>query len=172
MKHSKEQVRLLAYARDSLTLLEQATALYRQGVQPAYRLAAVQLRILLCDTTRRHNQTVALSLIPRLLPELQLPPLQPAFTEGEACGEIWMENVPLINLDEWLDQQIGVQQGQGQFSLRGWIRTVCDQDGGAHVDPRAALMQLADVHASAERLVLLAENLALYLRERLELSYR
>ncbi len=110
---------LLAYARDSFAILGRSLELYRQGHRPFYRVTALQLRLLLCDTTRRHNQVVDIAVLPQLLPSLELP----AFGPGAAR----------LPLKDWLAQPIPGQPDQS-LSIRLLIRRVCDQDGGAHVD--------------------------------------
>jgi hypothetical protein len=85
-----------------------------------YRVAAAQLRLLLCDTTRRHGQVADISLARRLWPDLRLPTLGAKIETVET-------DLPLI---EWLAQPV-----PGGITLRRLIRLVCDQDGGAHVDP-------------------------------------
>jgi hypothetical protein len=120
---------LLAYAQDSLEILRYSLLLVRQGQRPFYRVAAVQLRLLLCDTTRRHNQVIDIAVLPQLIPNLDLPAIGP---EGKR-----------LLLDDWLAQPIPGQP----LSVRQLIRRVCDQDGGAHVDfkPEAGLDSLEPV---------------------------
>jgi hypothetical protein len=117
---------LLAYARDSLEILKHSLLLVRQGQRPFYRVAAVQLRLLLCDTTRRHNQVVDIAMLPQLIPDLDLPAIGPGGIR--------------LPLNDWLAQPIPDHPDQS-FTVRQIIRRVCDQDGGAHVDfkPEAGL---------------------------------
>ncbi len=110
---------LLAYARDSLEILKHSLLLVRQGQSPFYRVAAVQLRLLLCDTTRRHNQVVDIAVLPQILPGLELPAIAPSGKK--------------LLLSDWLAQPIPGQANQ-VLTVRQLIRRVCDQDGGAHVD--------------------------------------
>ncbi len=111
-------VALGEYARDSLEILRRSLELCRQGQRPFYRVAAVQLRLLLCDSTHRHNQLIDISLLPQLLPTLELPAPEP---DGQ-----------LLPLKEWLAWPLpGLA-----LTVRELIRRVCDQDGGAHVDFR------------------------------------
>ncbi len=66
---------LIDYTRDALEILH-ASLQHMQSGQPAfYRAAAVQLRLLLCDSTRRHNRRVDLALLPQVAPNLHLPRL-------------------------------------------------------------------------------------------------
>ena len=120
---------LLAYARDSLEILSYSLQLCRQGRRPFYRVAALQLRLLLCDTTRRHDRVVAIAVLPQIIPDLELPEIAPGFRN--------------LSLKDWLAQPIPGQPDQA-LTIRQLIRRVCDQDGGAHVDfkPEAGLESL------------------------------
>ena len=120
---------LLAYARDSLEILGYSLQLCRQGRRPFYRVAALQLRLLLCDTTRQHDQVVDIAVLPQLFPNLELPAMSPG---GKR-----------LPLKDWLAQPVPGQSDQ-PLTIRQLIRRVCDQDGGAHVDfkPEAGLESL------------------------------
>ena len=61
-------------------------------------------------------------------PGLRLQPLN-------ARGEFDLALEPLA-LDAWLAQTVPLASG-GTIILKEMVRRVCDQDGGAHVDPRA-----------------------------------
>ena len=117
---------LTAYTRDALHILQRSLALAAAGESVFYRVAAVQLRLLLCDTTRRHNRVENTALAPRLIPHLHLPPLQ---MDGSADM-----HAPPLPLPAWLDLPL---LAAPHIRLGDFIRRVCDQDGGAHVDPHA-----------------------------------
>jgi hypothetical protein len=132
---------LSGYGRDVLQILLTSLDLSRRGRPEFYRVAALQLRLLLCDSTRRHGEIVNVSLLPRLLPDLRLAPLEPDGTFNRLR--------PPLPLDAWLDQPMpalmisspaaagsAVSGSPGGLTIRYLIRWVCDQDGGAHVDPR------------------------------------
>lgn len=121
-----EDAFLQRYCLESLEILETAIHLYQQGRRTFYRVAAIQLRLLLCDSTRRHGRSVDISLLPRLLPGLTLPALS---QEG-----LLLEHAPFLPLASWLDQELA--EGDKSLSIRLLIRRVCEQDGGAHVDPK------------------------------------
>ncbi len=120
---------LLAYTRDALAILRHSLQLCQQGHRPFYRVTALQLRLLLCDTTRRHNQAVDIAVLPQLIPNLELPAFGPGGTR--------------LPLNAWLALPIPGQPDQA-LTIRLLIRRVCDQDGGAHVDfkPAASLESL------------------------------
>lgn len=110
----------LDYARDAVSILRHSLQCISAGEVIYYRVAAVQLRLLFCDTTRRHDQMVTTALARRLWPELYLPAWSGPLSGG------------VLPLDEWLEQKLP----DGGLSIRQFIRCVCDQDGGAHVDLR------------------------------------
>ena len=124
----------------------------REGVPEFYRVIALQLRLLLCDSTRRHNQTVDISLVPRVLPDLKFHPLN-------SVGE-FDHDLPPMALEAWLAQPLPIK-ATSPVTIRLLIRQVCDQDGGAHVDQRAAMLFIPE----AARWVV---HIGRYVMERLE----
>lgn len=128
----RERSFLVTYARDALDILENCIHQYDLGKHHYYRVAAVQLRLLLCDTAFRHGQHEDISLIPRLLPRLQLPPF--ASKEDQNTS---------TDLQRWLNSSTGLNT---DLSIRQLIRRVCDIDGGAHVEtkPLAGLPENED----------------------------
>ncbi len=123
----------LAYTRDALAILEGNLRLYSQGAPECYRVLASQLRLLLCDTNRVHDRLVDISLVPRVLPDLRLAALQPVPPAG---GPLRFQPGPgTLSLAAWLAQEIPGPGGR-PVSLHELIRTICEQDGGAHVDQR------------------------------------
>jgi len=125
MKTIKDSPDLEPYLIDALDILKTAVKLFHEGKKGQYRVAALQLRLLLCDTTRRHGEIVDISLLPRLYPDLKLPALSP---DGKP-----LENSTELPLILWLEQMLATPNGPS-ISVRRLIRKVCDQDGGAHVD--------------------------------------
>jgi hypothetical protein len=124
-----------AYTRDALQLLAGCIESFQLGSRASYRVAAVELRLLLCDTNRIHERLVDISLLPRAYPEIKFHPLRsaPPAQEGYLVGfDRTREPVPLA---DWLSQSLTIPHG-GKITLRELIRTICEQDGGAHVDPR------------------------------------
>ncbi len=135
------------YACGALHILEHNLLLYRQGEWECYRAVAAQLRLLLCDTNRIHNRLVDISLIPRIFPDLKLGHLAVIVPDTETGKHLAFHEAaaPLL-LPAWLAQTLPAPWGK-PVSLRELIRTVCEQDGGAHVDQRS----LADLRAWKER---------------------
>lgn len=138
---------LTQYALDSVDILRQSLILYDGGHENFYRVIAVQLRLLLCDTSFRHNRHVDTALIPMLLPELRLQPLD---DDGHPCPDA----LPL-ELHSWLDSP--AVPGSG-LTIRRFIRNVCDLDGGTHVDIKP-LAGLSNNESSRQWLISLARYL-------------
>ena len=128
-------VDLRSYLSGTWRSLSRSLELYHQGEAEFYRVVALQLRLLLCDTTRRHGRQVDISLLGRLWPELELHPL------SAGCFD---RSLPPLPLDRWLSQALPA--AGAALTIRQLIRRVCDQDGGAHVDPKpqAGLAALPD----------------------------
>ena len=122
MDEKSKQI-LTQYTGDALDILDHSIALFEAGRQSFYRVAAVQLRILLCDSNFRHNKQEDISVIPELIPSLMLHPL-------DAQG-LPLMNLPALDLKNWLNAPSGPDP---ELSVRQLIRRVCDTDGGVHVD--------------------------------------
>ncbi len=75
MKPEHQTDSLSAYFRDSIFNLQSSVHHYHNGEKVYYRIAGLQLRLLLCDTTRRHNRLENISLLPKIIPDSKLPPL-------------------------------------------------------------------------------------------------
>jgi hypothetical protein len=121
---------LAQYTLDAVNILDHSIQLYDSGHDSFYRVAATQLRILLCDTTFRHDHHEDIAIMPILFPDLKLLRL------SEDCRPLLSE--PKIDLQTWLDSQA---DPDSSLTIRQLIRRVCDIDGGAHVDikPQAGI---------------------------------
>ena len=124
MKSEAQAESLFAYFRDSIFILQSAIHHYRNGEELYYRVAALQLRLLLCDTVHRHNRMEDISLLPNIFPDCKLPPISSKGLPGKGAS------LPLV---EWLNLPLCGLDGVC-IPIRDFIRRVCDQDGGAHVD--------------------------------------
>jgi hypothetical protein len=118
---TKKRDYLKGYLKDSLAILSESTRLAREGCSSFYRVVAVELRLLLCDSTRIHNEWMDISLVHQLYPRLKWQ------TEG------WKEGTSRsVNISEWLELPAMADDPQHR-SIRKLIRQICDLDGGAHV---------------------------------------
>jgi hypothetical protein len=133
---------LIGYAVDSLDILKVSMELSRGEHPEFYRVAAAQLRLLLCDTTRQHGQIADISLLGRVYPDMHLP-----FSIGDlSC----LQELPLT---EWRQQPLPLSP---VLTIRQLVRQVCDLDGGAHVDPKKFSQMQAD-NARREWILKIAE---------------
>jgi hypothetical protein len=112
---------------DSIEIIRKSLSLVDEGYAPFYRVIAVQLRLLLCDSTRRHGIIEDISLLPRWLPQIRLDPL-------DENGQPFSGSAGLT-INEWLNQKLVWGSGKN-LTIRQLIRQVCDLDGGAHYDPK------------------------------------
>ena len=118
---------LAEHALDAVEIIRKSLILVDGGTTPFYRVIAVQLRLLLCDRSRRHGKMEDISLLPRWLPGMRLHSLDEA---GQA-----LSNQAGLTINEWLEQKLVLDSGKN-LTVRQLIRQVCDQDGGAHYDPK------------------------------------
>jgi hypothetical protein len=139
---------LSEYFEDSVSLLQSSLRYFHTGEKIFYRVAALQLRLLLCDTVRRHDRMIDISLLPKVHPGFEILPVS-----SEALP---LQGKPLT-LPIWLNQPIS-GTGDTQISIRDFIRRVCDQDGGAHADPKPQAGLSAFPHR-AEVIMRLAERI-------------
>lgn len=114
---------LYLFLYDSNNILKKCANLFNHGDTYFYRVIALQLRILLCDTAYRHNRVEDISLVQIIYPNAKFFPL---YKNG-----LTDRLLPKILLSTWLNQEL---YSDPTITIRNLIRLVCDQDGGAHVD--------------------------------------
>jgi hypothetical protein len=113
---------LKIYLKDSLAILSESIRLAREDHPEFYRVVALELRLLLCDATRIHNQWVDISLVHQLYPQLKW------------SSEGWKEGrARLLKIADWLELPAMTDDPQHR-TIRKFIRQICDLDGGAHVN--------------------------------------
>lgn len=147
---------------DSLDIIERNCQSFHEGHYPDYQTVAGKLRILLCDTNRGIDNSLAL----KVFPELRLHPMRNALTAEKVRIRLeelrkidpsvgypihWepygITGIPAqvkyvnvfdlegsnIPLTEWLNQY-GVILDATPFTLKDMIKSVADKGGGAHFD--------------------------------------
>ena len=136
MMDDKSKHILSRYTLDALNILDHSIQLFDEGHESFYRVAAAQLRILLCDTTFRHGKQEDIAIVPVLLPDLNLSPVDAQGNPSRTAS---------MNLQTWLDSPSQIEAG---MTIRQLIRRICDVDGGAHVDikPLAGLPLEGNTH--------------------------
>jgi hypothetical protein len=149
--------------RHALAVVDTCLESIYAGKAHMYRPLAGQLRLLLCDTQRKKDN----SLFAAVYPKLEVSPLQAIVWSSSEAGGIEMRQMDggtnriaqmpleitvfanglsianlLIDLDrftpirEWIDQQLTFYPSR--LDMRMVIRTVADKGGGAHVDANAS----------------------------------
>lgn len=119
--------RFTRYLQDTLSILRTSLRLGGEGKPEFYRVAAAQLRLLLCDTTRRHDRIEDISLALRVFPDLAFHPL---------VGNEFDRSLVCIPVKNWLAQPLPEGENQAAPAIREFIRQVCDNEGGVHFDPK------------------------------------
>lgn len=119
--------RINRYLQGSLNILRTSLKLGGEGQPEFYRVAAAQLRLLLCDTTRRHDRIEDISLAVRVFPDLAFHPL---------VGNKFDRNRFRIPLKNWLAQPLPEDENRAAPAIREFIRQICDNEGGVHFDPK------------------------------------
>jgi hypothetical protein len=126
-----------------MTLMSELVSQYKAGKLLFYRPVAVLLRMLCCDTTRRHGQVLSIALIPQIFPDLLFPALEQPDT--------------VIPLETWLKQEVG-QKKTGSIPLQELIRLVVDRGAGAHYDPAPGFQSAFEEYAQ-QTIIRAAENI-------------
>lgn len=134
--------------KDTIIVLEKSIELFYQGYSAFYRVIANQLRLLLCDTQRKKDN----SLLPRLFIGVKLHPMRGLLTKeakealpflhgkgeffqipaqisfdgkgGSKIEVLFDEGKPRIPLADWLDQGIFNEK----ITVRELIRSVSDKE--------------------------------------------
>lgn len=148
--------------RESLAVVDTCLECIYGGKKHMYRALAGQLRLMLCDTLRRTDN----SLIRRAYPNLevsaiaqmgwspegagfvrmqggagtnriaQMPIEVSSYPDGLAVADVMLEKNRLIPIADWSEQELTFHPEK--LSITTVIRTVADKGGGAHVDSTAS----------------------------------
>lgn len=128
---------------DSVQILRSSIRIFHSGEIAAYRSIALQLRLLLCDTTN--------PLLPRVCKQVKFHPLfsyhgseldddlvfqlpvlvSPSGKTGPETARLFDENRTPIDLEEWLEQPFI----SSVLTIRKLIKSVADKLA-AHSDPK------------------------------------
>lgn len=136
---------------NALVVLADSLVLIHQGKTQFILVIAGQLRMLLCDTTRIHDNLVDVSLLKRLLPDLRLGALN-AHEEFESSAQ----SMPI---QDWLKQTVRLNNKEA--TILQLIRQVSDERGGVHADYQKS--RNADEITEAAWIKRIAEHLLLRL---------
>ena len=147
-KFSDTQVKQALGAIDCVKIIHNCLKLYFDGQEQMYKPISAQLRILFCDTQRSKDN----SLMNRIHPNIKLLAFKELEFQNQG-GPISIASAPYVfteradgvvdarldiavpykylSLDEWRKQIIELHP---EMTLNDIIRSVADQDGGAHLD--------------------------------------
>ena len=138
----------IQYLIDALNIIEGNYSGFLEGQYPNFRVIASQLRMLLCDSKKGKENSLALKVFPnlRLHPLRYKPPDAhnliawiPATITGIPQAlrfvNVFDRNAEPIPLSEWREQ-IGVILDGNPYTLSNMIKSVTERGGGSHVDDK------------------------------------
>jgi hypothetical protein len=149
--------------QETLKVLDTCLECIYQGKPHMYRALAGQLRIMLCDTQgKRENSLFALAF-----PNLEVNAIEPilwskdeigsvrmsqradgtnriaqmpieitSFANGLVVADLIVSQSTLLPIGKWQEQRLTIHPTR--LSVKSIIRTVADKGGGAHVDEKAS----------------------------------
>lgn len=150
------------YIQSSLEIIRCNLAASRAGCLPCYRVLAVELRLLLCDRKREHNQWSDTAPVARLFPQLTW--RAPLITNADQPDHLSISDGPELSLAEWLESPIYASGGR-RLNVRSLIKIICEKDGGAHADPTGIPWPVEETPKVARLICLLAEYVLLNLTQ-------
>ena len=148
--------------REAFRVIDSCLKCIYEGDRHMYRSLAGQLRLLLCDTQRKKDN----SLLPAAFPGLEIPALRAiVWSETQAAGQKFLPSpsgttrvsqMPIdvsvyknglvvadllyshghLPVAQWCDQRLTLEPTD--LTIREVIKTVADKGGGAHVDADAS----------------------------------
>lgn len=150
--------------RESLKVIDSCLSGIYSGETHMYRALACQLRLLLCDTRSKKDN----SLMVNVHPNLEVSGLKPInwsarktgplsiyqthdgtnriaqmpfevtqFINGLTIADLLIEELRLVPISRWSEQY--VTYSPTELTIKEIIRSVADKGGGAHVDPSMSL---------------------------------
>jgi len=145
---NKNYIQLLKDLVDCTTIITDNILLFDKGKYYSYKVIAVQLRLLLCDISKRSKRNN--SLILKIFPNIKLHPVSFSLedakkrskgrliffspstltTNSKRIYNIFNKNAEPISLEQWLNQNILDEE----ITIFKLITSVANRDGGAHVD--------------------------------------
>jgi hypothetical protein len=145
---NKNFIQLLKDLVDCTTIITDNILLFDKGKYYSYKVVAGQLRLLLCDISKRSKRNN--SLILKIFPNIKLHPLSFSLedakkslkgrlilfspgtltTNSKRIYDIFNIHAEPISLEQWLNQNILDEE----ITISKLITSVANIDGGAHVD--------------------------------------
>lgn len=150
------------YLKSSLEIIRMNIDAYRAGCLPCYRVLAVELRLLLCDRKREHNQWKDIAPAARLFPHLTWH--TPIIANTDRPDHLFIADGPELSLAEWLASPI-YESGGRRLNIRDLIKIICEKDGGAHADPAGIPWTSEETPVITRLICLLAEYVVIKLSQ-------
>lgn len=149
--------------RDSLAVVDTCLDCIYQGNTHMYRALAGQLRLLLCDTHRKVDNSLLAAVYPnlvvsgiepvswsrdeaggmRMMPTAagtnriaQMPIEMVAYANGLVVADLLLQKESFVSIADWSEQRLTFHPTR--LTVKTVIRTVADKGGGAHVDASAS----------------------------------
>ena len=121
---------------------------------------ATQLRILLCDTKNRKENSLILKVIdnPKFL-TFSDRFKSPSYLNGtpKKVSDMFDDNSKYVELEEWLNQEFLGFWGTDKLSLREIIKAFADKDGGAHTDSELKEKDMYTIVSASDHLLYVAQ---------------
>jgi hypothetical protein len=150
------------YLKSSLEIIRINIEAYRAGCLPCYRVLVVELRLLLCDRKREHNQWTDTAPVARLYPQLTWH--APIIISTDLPNHLPISDGTELSLAEWLASPI-YECGKRMLTIRDLIKIICEKDGGAHADPTGIPWPAEETPVIARLICLLAEYVLIKLTQ-------
>jgi hypothetical protein len=154
-----EQEYLKEQMRETLRVIDTCLSCIYSGESHMYRALASQLRILLCDTYRKHDNSLIAAVYPKLEVSAlraidwssessgyltliqseqstnriaQMPFEITQYANGLSIADLLLDNSKLLPIGQWREQT--VTHYPADLTIKEIVRSIADKGGGAHVD--------------------------------------
>lgn len=120
-------------------------------IESFYTVIAAQLRLLLCDTSKRGNQIIDNSLILKVFDNPKFPPLSNDYQEIDVedskgkfinRNNVFDKQAEPIELNTWLEQRLYSIDNDAAITIFDVIKFYANKNGGAHVDSQVTGREL------------------------------
>jgi len=165
LKNAKEQYRRSDIShydkfKQCIEMLEVSLFLvHRLEIDSFINVIATQLRILLCDSNHRKNN----SLLPKVVENPLLlrfgdiaNPYKFLNGERRTVHDLFDDNSKPIELNEWVNQIIIQYDSKTYYSVKDLIKIFAEKDGGAHVDSNLNWSEIITTDVGINYLILIS----------------
>jgi len=144
LTYERSNLGILNKYKEAMRILEYSVLLVKFfEIEEFNKVIAGQLRLILCDTSKKGKEIIDNSLIRRIQPNPKLFQVNELSNLSEGMsgffpGEMFNYDKPTIPLKVWLEQVIlslNLQGKKQDVTIRDFIKFAANKSGGAHVDP-------------------------------------